>query len=43
MKPHLKLIRSLWYCAVRGGRYGPEFVGLGYTPAHAYADWKAKQ
>jgi hypothetical protein len=39
MKPRISKHDGLWYCCVRGVE--PLLVGLGYTPAHAYAQWKA--
>ena len=34
MKPHIKRIYSIWYCA------GSGVFAEGFTPSHAYAEWK---
>lgn len=36
MKPHIYKHAGLWYC--ENGEILTQ--GIGYTPAHAYADWK---
>lgn len=39
MKPRLLKSMGLWYCGIPGTcRWG-----MGYTPAMAYAEWKAKR
>lgn len=37
MKPHIYKFRGLWLCCTRTTE-----PGIGYTPAQAYADWKAQ-
>lgn len=37
MKPRLILLRKLWHC---GLPQGP--IGVGYSPAQAFDDWKAR-
>lgn len=48
MKPRIRRRFGIWYC----GRPDPDWLpyiaitanwGHGYTPAEAYADWKAQQ
>lgn len=36
MKPRISKSMGLWYCGALGGPYA-----IGYTPAHAYAEWEA--
>ena len=36
MKPHISKSMGLWYCGYRGGPHA-----IGYTPAMAYAEWRA--
>ncbi len=38
MKPHIRKNGALWLCGVLGSL---GFVGVGYTPAMAYAEWEA--
>ena len=40
MKPTLRMIRGLWHCG-RMNWHQVQRIGTGYTPADAYADWKA--
>lgn len=35
MKPHVKRIDGLWYCAGLGR------IAMGFTPKHAYWQWEA--
>jgi len=35
MKPHIKRIGGLWYCAGAGR------ISCNYTPFEAYRDWEA--
>lgn len=37
LKPHIRIIRGLWYCSFPSVRYA--FLGLGYTPRAAYDVW----
>jgi hypothetical protein len=43
MKPHLRKIGFLWFCGEKRG-FGLVLsnAGIGYTPAHAYADWQER-
>lgn len=50
MKPRIRLKHGVWSCAsVKLYSYGPFgthpalYCGYGYTPAEAFADWKAQQ
>jgi hypothetical protein len=43
MKPHIVKFRHLWYCFVRGHKAQFRVTGEGFTPLHAYSDWKARQ
>lgn len=36
MKPRIRRVLGLWYCA------GASRIGMGYTPAAAYAEWRQK-
>ena len=39
MKPRIWLYKGLWQCAVMNVK--SRRIGIGYTPALAYADWEA--
>ena len=39
-KPRLKFWGRLWYCGQKYGSGLCGVVGVGYTPAQAYEDWK---
>ncbi len=38
MKPRLRCMRKLWWCAAPNWRQ-TSIVGIGYTPDQAYDDW----
>jgi hypothetical protein len=39
MKPRILKHRGQWYCGLLTGL--PMYIGIGYDPAEAYADWDA--
>lgn len=42
MKPHIKKIQGLWFCALLPNKR-IRLYGYGYTPKQAYDDWRAQQ
>ncbi len=39
MKPRIRKICGIWYCGFACD--DRKYDGIGYTPKHAYQDWKA--